>query len=174
MKHLLLVATLSVTALLIACTSNQIITSITLAVDAAEVALPIVTGATGVNPALITQLENYLAAVGQGLSVATDIIGKNEPPAQQAADITAAFAGVALPTLPAGLPVAIVTAVEKVSMLVSQFLANLPTAQGPGIESPYVLAFQKQKKPVKLSDKDREKLKKLHDRAAKLAAAKKK
>jgi hypothetical protein len=152
--------------LLAACTSNQIITSITLVVDAAEVALPIITNAAGVSPTLITQLESYLAAVGQALATTTDILAKNEPPAQQYADITAAFANVALPVLPAGLPAAIVSAVSKVAALVSKFLAGLPRA-------PQTIAIAgKTTSPVVFSAKDQVKLKLLHDRAAKLASIK--
>jgi len=150
--------------ILLGCTSNQVITSITLALDAAEIALPIVAASTGISPALITQLTNYLAAVGQAFATTTDILARGEPPAQQAADITAAFAGVILPALPAGLPVAVVTAIEKVATLVSQFLATLPKPAP---------ALTKQAAAPVLSAKDLATLKALHDRAAKLAANRK-
>lgn len=162
----ILTITLASVVLWTACTSNQVITSITVAVDAAEVALPIVAGATGVDPALIMQLENYLGATSQALAAATDILAKGEPPAQEAADITAAFAGIALPNLPPGLPSAVTQAVQKVAMLVAQFLANLPAATASAARA---RAVGVQPAPV-FNKKDLAKLGALHERAVSLAA----
>lgn len=147
-----------------ACTSNQIIQSLTVAVDAAEVAVPLVAGAAGVPPAVVTMLENYLGAVSQALAQTTDILAKGEPPAQEAADITAAFAGATLPVLPPGLPGAVAAAVQKVAMLVAQFLAQLPAKTAAAARANAITPA-----PPQFSKKDLAKLGALHERAVALA-----
>lgn len=121
------------------CTSGQITSSISLVVDSAEVALPVIASQTSVDPAIITAAENYLQAVNTAVTEADPILADATMPASvKAAKITALFAGLASANLPPGTPQAITQVVQKVATSVATFLSNFATNGKPKVVGPNV------------------------------------
>ena len=96
-----------------------------LAITAAEIALPLVGPAAGVDPATVTAVDNYLSATSGAITQATDILAGPGTDAQKAAQIIAAFAAIAAPIIP-GQYSALATAVEQVAQAIAKFIASLP------------------------------------------------
>ena len=71
-----------------ACSETQIISAVEVAIDAAEVALPLVAGLAGVPPALVAQLLDYLQAASQALSQVSAVLAKGGSQASIAVQIT--------------------------------------------------------------------------------------
>ncbi len=126
--------------LLAACGTGQITSSITLVVDSAEIALPIIAAADpGLDPKILTAAENYLQAVNTAVTEAQPILDDATMPASvKTAKITALFAGLASANLPPGTPQAIATAVQAVANNVATFLANFATNGKPKVVGPNV------------------------------------
>jgi hypothetical protein len=114
-----LVLVLALALAFFACTSNQIINSVEVAITAAEVALPIVAGAS-IPPATMTALLDYLQLASTALGKVSTIIETGGTTASVAAQITAALSGVVqqdaqLQQQMAGLPSFIVSAINQVA-----------------------------------------------------------
>jgi hypothetical protein len=126
-------ATLSILMLLLftaGCTSNQVITSLDVAVTATEVALPIVAGATGMSPALTASIMTYLQDADQALALAAQEQSSSDSDQVKAAKILAFFASVKIPNL-AGAPAAVVQAIQTIASDIAKYLANYqPTPPG--------------------------------------------
>jgi len=127
-KHTFAAATLVVVAAVAfsGCGTNQVITNLELAVDAVQVALPLIGPAAGLPADLQGQIQTYLGATSQAIGKASDILSGPGDDAAKAAQITAAFAGIAAPIVPVKYQ-GIATAVQQVAVLVSKFLAGLPS-----------------------------------------------
>lgn len=139
MKRALLIAAL---ATLTGCNSNQAIANLQLAVEAADIAFSAVASSAGLPAATQTAVSNYLTAADQALSQASQILAGPGTAAEKAARLTATFAQVASPLLPAGTPQTVVNAVQAVSNAIARFLSQVGAAQGmPATPS----AAQKQK-----------------------------
>jgi hypothetical protein len=109
------------------CGTSQIISNLELAVDAVSVALPLVGPAAGLPVDVQTQVGQYLVATSKAIGQASDILAGPGDDATKAAQITAAFAGIAAPIVPAKYQ-AIAQAVQQVATLVAKFLGSLPVA----------------------------------------------
>lgn len=166
MKTLLCLA-LSVLLLLTGCTNNQVITDLTLAVDALEIALPLIGPSAHLPPDLEAQIQAYLGATSQAITQASDILAGAGTDAQKAAAITAAFAGIAQPLIPpqyAGIG----AAVAQVASLVSKFLGSLPATKvaAEAVSARTVAMPGANAKTTALSKGDISKLAKVKARAA--------
>jgi len=141
---------------LLACSSNQVITDLELAVDAVEVALPLIGPSAGLPADLEAQIEKYLSATGTAVAQASDILAGSNTDAQKAAAIAAAFAGIAVPIVPARYQ-GIASAVQRVAVLVANFLVSLPTAApNPNVRTQDVGgAVSSKRTPVSSSDRQR-------------------
>ena len=129
---------------LCACTSDQVTTSLELAVDAMIAAAPAVEIAANVPPATQTAIANYLAFTETCLASAQSVLAnKTATVATIAAQIAASCSADELksPVLPAGTPQNVVTAVNAVSSALGTFLGNIPKASsslyagGPTVSS---------------------------------------
>jgi hypothetical protein len=119
---LMLVALIS----LAGCGSSQVIGNLELAVDAISVALPLIGPAAGLPADTQSQIQRYLGATSAAIAQASDILAGPGDDATKAAQITAAFAGIAVPVVPAKYQ-GIAQAVQQVATLVARFLATLPS-----------------------------------------------
>lgn len=110
---------------LIGCGTNPI-DILNLAVGALEVALPLIGPAAGVDPAITSAVETYLGSASQAITQASDILSSpGLTDAQKEAAITAAFAGIAAPIVPAKYA-ALASAIQQVAQYIGKFLATLP------------------------------------------------
>lgn len=123
----LLLATLLI---LSGCSTSQVINNLQTALDAISAGLPILAGITGVPPATVTQVETYLTATNQALGQASTILAGSGTDAQKAAQIAAAFAGIAAPVIPSQYA-AIASLIGTVAQDVAAFLASVPGAAAP-------------------------------------------
>ena len=98
-----------------------------LVVSAAEIALPLIAPSAGVDPATVTAVDGYLAAVSTAVSKASDILAGSGTNAQKAAEITIAFANIADPIVPAKYQ-GLANAVAQVAAAVEKFLLSQPAA----------------------------------------------
>jgi len=115
-----------------------------LAVTSVELALPIIEQTAGVDPATIAAVQNYLGAVSQGITKASDILAGPGTDAEKAAQIVAVFAGIAVPVVPAQYQ-AIVTAVQQVAQNIAQFIGSLPSPATVSSSTHSVSASEKTK-----------------------------
>ena len=160
--------------LLTACGPGQITSSITLVVDSAEIALPIIAAANpSLDPKILTAAETYLQAVDTAVTESEPILADATMPASvKTAKITALFAGLVSANLPPGTPQAIAVAVQAVANNVATFLTNFasngkPKVVGPNVK--IVLSAGDQKKLATVAAKAKSNLAKL----AAMKAAKK-
>jgi len=100
------------------------VTTLELAVGAIEIALPLI---PGVPTDVATAVESYLSATSAAITQASTILAGTGSDAQKAAAITAAFAGIAEPLVPAQYQ-SLATAVQKVAQYVAQFLTSTGSA----------------------------------------------
>ena len=115
--------------------SSNAINALELAVDAAQVAVGVLSS-QGVLPAnLGPVISGYLTAVSSAIQQAVPIINAGGSVADIAAKLTQLFSNIAQPLLPAGTPQVIIAAVQAVSAAVVNFLANYtaPAAKLKGI-----------------------------------------
>jgi hypothetical protein len=124
----------------LACSSNQIINSVEVAITAAEVALPLVAGAS-IPAATMTALLDYLQLASTALGKVSAIIETGGSAASVAAQITAALSGVvqqdaALQKTMVGLPSLIVSAIN----LVATDLASILEKYGSPVPAPGSMA----------------------------------
>ena len=163
--------------LLAACSSNQVVTSLELTIDAVSSALPLVGPAAGLPPDIQAAVQTYLGATSEAVGKAAVILDGPGTDAQKAAAITSAFAGIAAPIVPAKYQ-QIATAVQNVAELVAKFLSHATSASiesGPAVRGASAFAPEPSKKgTTKLSAKDRKRLAEIKARAeaAKQAAKK--
>jgi hypothetical protein len=119
------IAAFLILACLIGCGQTTIIQNLQITLDAITAAFPIIAGLTTLPPATVTDVENYLDATNSALAQATTILAGPGTDAQKAAQITAAFAAIAQPVVPAQYA-SIVTLIGTVAKDVATFLASLP------------------------------------------------
>jgi hypothetical protein len=127
----------------LACSSNQIINSVEVAITAAEVALPIVAGAS-IPPATMTALLDYLQLASTALGKVSAIIEMGGSAASVAAQITAALSGIVqqdaqLQQQMAGLPSFIVSAINLVATdlasILDQYGQKYMSTAAPGAKA---------------------------------------
>ncbi len=162
MRHLAVIAIVVIVMLvlfLVACQQSTIISTLEGVVSAAEIAIPVIGAATGLNPATSTAIVSYLQQVNIAAAEASTILAGAGTCAQKAAQIVQAFAKIAAGCncIPAGTPQEVVTVVNAVAQAVLQFLTNFP----PTPATPPV---------VKVSATDRAKLTSIRTRAEANAA----
>jgi hypothetical protein len=143
----ILVFVLSIMSL--GCGAGQITSTLSVIVQSAEIALPIIAAVDpGLNQVIITDAENYLQAVNTAVVSSGPILSDvTFSAAVKAAKITVLFAGLAAANLPAGTPQLILNAINKVSNAVVSFLANFAVANvstvGPSVKIVLTSADQK-------------------------------
>jgi hypothetical protein len=142
--------------LMTGCSSSQIVSNLQFAVDAAEVAFPIVAQQAHLSPAVATQVGAYLQGVNVAISQSAPIIASAEPTPQKVAQISAIFANVAAPNLPPGTPQAVASAVSAVANAVAKFLGSVEATKSLKTAS---------MKPVVPSNSDLAKLSKIENKA---------
>lgn len=122
--------------LLTGCQTSTVITSLEAAVSAAEVAIPVIGQATGLNPTTAAAIIAYLQAVNVATSQAATILAGPETSAQKSAEIVKLFANVSqgCKCVPAGTPQEVVTVVNAVANAVVNFLANLQQPNPPALK----------------------------------------
>lgn len=137
MKKLILLTTVALSAvLMIGCSQSTIVTILQDAVDAAQVAFPLLAAEAGLDPALVAQTTKYLQDVNQGIAAAVPILASSATPAEKAAEIAAEFANIAEPDFPAGTPQIIVSAIDLVAQDVAKFLTSIATAKTVAAKTP--------------------------------------
>jgi hypothetical protein len=101
---------------LIGCTQSQILNDIDIALNAAEVAIPIVAGAAGLTSVQATQILTWIQAAVKALGSVSDRLSAGGTSAEIAAGITADLSGVvaSVPDLQ-GQPAAIASVVEALA-----------------------------------------------------------
>ncbi len=157
MKKILISLVVAMTLLCTACTQSDVVTSLQLSVDAASIALPLVSQQAGISPALESQLESYLQATNSAISQTSTILAGPGTPQSKSVAVVAAFATVAVPVMPAGTPVAIVQAIQAVSVDVAKFLQTVAT--------PKTASLSAAPKAVKIDAKTVEALQKIKAKA---------
>ena len=118
---------------LVACTQNQIINAVDVALTAASVALPIVASAVGLPPALVAEIITWIQSALKGLSAVSDDLLTGGPAPVVAAKITSDLSGVVagVPNLQ-GLPVAIASVVQALAGDVQGILTTYGTGANVG------------------------------------------
>jgi len=114
--------------LCVSCNGSSAITNLDNVVKAAEVALPVVSAAVHLDPAVTKQISTYLQAVDTASVQAATILASTASAEIKAAEIVQAFAAVIAPTLPAGVPQQVVAVVQAVAAAVLQFITPFQPA----------------------------------------------
>jgi hypothetical protein len=107
------------------CFTPTVITDLQIALDAISAALPVLTNLAGIPSATATAVLAYITATNQALGQASTILSGAGTDAEKAAEITAAFANIAVPVVP-GQYAALVSLVATVAADVASFLASVP------------------------------------------------
>jgi hypothetical protein len=109
-----------------ACQQSTIIATLEGVVSAAEIAIPVIGAATGLNPATSAAIVSYLQQVNIATAQAATILAGTGSSAQKAAQIVQLFAGIAAGCncIPPGTPQQVVAVVNLVVQAVVNFLAN--------------------------------------------------
>lgn len=159
----------------VGCSSNDVINSLELAVNAVSVVVDLAGPSAGLPPDVTAQVKTYAAATATALEQSIDILDGPGTDAQKGAAIAAAFAGIAVPVVPPKYQ-GIASAVQQVSLLVSKFLAQAPATRAAAGPPAFASAFADPpaKKSTRLSKSQRAKLAKLKVKAAAAAEAAKK
>ena len=110
---------------LMGCGQTTVIQNLQISLDAITAAFPIIAGLTTIPSATVTDIEHYLDATNTALAQASTILAGPGTDAQKAAQITAAFAAIAQPVVPAQYA-NIVTLIGTIAKDVNTFLASLP------------------------------------------------
>ena len=137
MKPLTVIAVVLILLLalfLVACQQSTVISSLEAAVSAAEIAIPVIGAATGLNPQTAAAIVRYLQEVNIATAQAAGILANSGlSSAQKAAAIVQAFAKVAsgCNCLPPGTPQEVVTVVNAVAQAVLNFLTNFKPTPAP-------------------------------------------
>jgi hypothetical protein len=136
MRHLAIIATILIVLLalfLVACQQSTVIATLENVVSAAEIAIPVIGAATGLNPATTAAIVSYLQQVNIATAEAATILAGAGTSAQKAAQIIQAFAKIAAGCncVPPGTPQEIVAVVNAVAQAVLQFLTNFPPTPAP-------------------------------------------
>jgi hypothetical protein len=115
------------------CQTSTVISTLEGVVSAAEIAIPVIGAATGLNPATSAKIVTYLQEVNIATAQASTILAGTGTSAQKAAEIAKAFAIVATgcKCVPAGTPQEVVSVVEAVAQAVLNFLTNFPPTPAP-------------------------------------------
>jgi hypothetical protein len=173
-------AVLALTLLTSACSQNEVVTDLELAVNAVEVALPLIGPSVGLPANVSSQIQTYLGLTSQAIGKASDILAGSGTDVQKAAAVAAAFAGIAVPAVPSQYQ-GIASAVQQVTALVTKFLADTSPAVGtPGIAwyAPSYVTFDPsgraffeavKKKSTKITAKDRKRLAEIKRKAEEAA-----
>lgn len=159
---LLAIAVIVILALLMAaCAPSTVVTALEAVVTAAEVAIPIIGPAAGLPMATTTAIIQYLQLVNQAAAQASTILAGTGTPAQKAADILKAFSNVAAGCncIPAGTPAAIVQVINGVGQAIATFLENFHPVTTPPVTAAAKIPN------LKVSAKDRDRLKQIQQRA---------
>ncbi len=119
------VIVIAVCLCLIGCTQSQIINDINIALNAAQVAIPIVSGAAGLPAAQIAEILTWIQVALKALGSVSNRLSAGGTTAEVSAGITADLAGVvaSVPNLQ-GLPTSIATVVEALATDVQNVLAT--------------------------------------------------
>ena len=110
---------------LAACSTATVITDLQVALDAISVALPILGSLTGVPPDVSNAVASYVTAANSALGQASTILVGSGTDAEKAAQIAAAFAGIAAPVVPSQYA-ELAQLVATVAKDVAAFLASVP------------------------------------------------
>ncbi len=116
-----------------ACQTSTVISTLEAVVSAAEIAIPVIGAATGLNPATATAIVSYLQQVNIATAQAATVLAGTGSSAQKAAQIVKLFAGIAAGCncIPPGTPQEVVAVVNAVAQAVLQFLTNFPPTPAP-------------------------------------------
>jgi hypothetical protein len=116
-----------------ACQTSTIISTLEGVVSAAEIAIPVIGAATGLNPATAAAIVSYLQLVNIATAQAATILAGTGTSAQKAAQIVKLFAGIAAGCncIPPGTPQEVVAVVNAVAQAVLNFLTNFPPTPAP-------------------------------------------
>jgi hypothetical protein len=111
------------------CSQSQLITTLNAAVTAAEIAIPVIGAAVGLQPATLTAILTYLKLVSTFTGEAATILAGTGTAVQKSLLISEAAITITkgCNCVPPGTPSEVVTVVEAVVNAVGQFLANFPT-----------------------------------------------
>lgn len=114
--------------LLTSCQQSTVISSLEAAVSAAEIAIPVIGAATGLNPKTASAIVTYLEQVNIATAQASVILAGTGTTAQKSAEIVQAFAKIAAGCncVPAGTPQEVVAVVQAVAQAVVNFLTQFP------------------------------------------------
>jgi hypothetical protein len=115
------------------CQTSTIVSTLEGVVTAAEIAIPVIGAATGLNPATTTAIVSYLQQVNIATAEAATILAGAGTSAQKAAQIVKLFAGIAAGCncIPPGTPQEVVAVVNAVAQAVLNFLTNFPPTPAP-------------------------------------------
>lgn len=118
------------------CSTATVITDLQVALDAISVALPILGGLTGIPPSVSTAVTAYVTAANEALGQASTILSGPGTDAEKAAAIAAAFAGIAVPVVPAQYA-ALASLVQTIAQDVAAFLASVPGTATPAARAAF-------------------------------------
>ena len=122
--------------LLAGCQTSTVISSLESAVSAAEIAIPVIGAATGLNAKTSALIMAYLQQVNVATAEAATILANTSlTSAQKTAEIIKAFAGIAAGCncVPPGTPQEVVAVVNAVAQAVLNFLTNFQPAPAPPV-----------------------------------------
>ena len=155
---LLCVLALALSGFLVGCGTSSIVTALEAVIAAAEAAVATLGAVGTIPPATVTLLENYLTSVSEATAFASTELASNDSPAVKATKIIQQFAMIAAPILPPGTAQVVVDVIQAVTKAIANFLSQ--------IEAPKTATANLSK--LTLSDSDRAKLGKIHERATEL------
>lgn len=153
-KRIGIVAVVILALMMQACTPSQLVADLSAVVDAASVAVAFV---PSLSPQAKAEIAKYLKAIAQASSEVSGIIATGNLDAVTIARIVELFARIALPLLPAGVPIQVVTAITAVAAAVQAFLGQLQPIQAH---------VGKQGHAIKINSADRATLSRVNTKAA--------
>lgn len=109
----------------VGCSTSTVITDLQVALDAISVALPVIGGLAGVPADVSAAVTKYATAANQALGEASTILANPGTDASKASAIAAAFAGIAVPVIPAQY-IALAGLVGTIAADVAAFLGSVP------------------------------------------------
>jgi len=124
-RRLTALVAIAVCLSMVGCTQSQIINDIDIALNAAQVAIPIVAGAAGLPAAQVAAILTWIEAAVKALGSVSNRLSAGGSTAEVAAGITADLAGVvaSVPDLQ-GVPASIASVVQTLATDVQKVLAT--------------------------------------------------
>jgi hypothetical protein len=132
MKAMILRVSIVLAALCIAACTGTVTMTIAAVVGSAQVTFPAVAIEARLDPATTAAVNAYLSGLQTAVTATAKIQASGASPAVQDAEIVAAFAAAAEPTLPVGTTAAVVAIVDTVETAVATFVS----AYQAGADSP--------------------------------------